>query len=539
MKKYIALLLCLIMILSLFSCDKKNEKENNDPYTQNENEITQNTSKSSDNADYQPLLRVYRRIVNSYPIVNQNPRALAYELGIQDENEEEAFLRLYSSVHLFYPGRGQEDSLSPHYKLQCGYTQKDLDGDGVDELVLMNSEYYVMAIFSYADGKPVLLGNYWERNSCWIDGDGRIHNNGSGGADYSTNAIYKIADGGESLELVAEFGTNGHEWIGEVAYTKYYKVVDGEKVSITEGECAALAEQYGEYLGSVAGAEATKEHSGLTFTSLYTEAEIAMEMYEAVLNDQIKVYKADSEEYHYLKDCRTPYNGILLRNCDELGYSYTDLDGDSVKELIIDCSDTLILRYYEGIVYLYPFTFRQLYNLKTDGSYAWNHTGQDFEYGEDQIYFEGAELKSKELWRIVNDGEPNAEYYIDGKKVTQQEILKHIEDNPKTKVEFSPLEASWQKEITHEEALQIASEYWEVEDGYTDYGLGKMWIYRIVMLDLPSTDFAYYHIGFQIDTYHRDDNNLRILTSSSLQKHVLINAVTGECQDYGPNYGKG
>ena len=34
--------------------------------------------------------------------------------------------------------------------------------------------------------------------------------------------------------------------------------------------------------------------------------------------------------------------------------------------------------------------------------------------------------------------------YIGDKQVTQEEILKYIEDNPKTKVEFLPLEVSWE-----------------------------------------------------------------------------------------------
>ena len=146
-----------------------------------------------------------------------------------------------------------------------------------------------------------------------------------------------------------------------------------------------------------------------------SEAEIAMEMYKAVLKNEIKVYETDIEEYNYLKDCKTPYNRIPLCELERLRYAYMDVDGDSVKELVIDCGDTLILRYYEGTVYVYPFTFRNMYQLNTDGSYNWNHTGQDFEYGENQLAFDIAKLKPKEIWRIVNGGEPNAEYYIDGK----------------------------------------------------------------------------------------------------------------------------
>ena len=190
------------------------------------------------------------------------------------------------------------------------------------------------------------------------------------------------------------------------------------------------------------------------------EAEKAMKAYESVLKNETKVYETDIKKYNYLKDCKTPYNGILLSDCAGLKYAYTDMDNDSIKELVIDCGDTLILRYYQETVYVYGFTFRNIYYLNTDGSYSWNYTGQNFEYGESQIYFEGAELKARKIYRIVNDGEPNAEYYIADKQVTEEELLKYIEDNPKTKVEFSPLETSWQKTISLEKALEIAAEYW-------------------------------------------------------------------------------
>ena len=201
-----------------------------------------------------------------------------------------------------------------------------------------------------------------------------------------------------------------------------------------------------------------------------SKAETAMKMYEAVLENEIKVYEIDTQEYNYLADCRTPYESILLRDCGNLRYAYTDIDGDSTEELVIDCGDTLILRYYEGIVYLYSFTFRQLSHLYIDGSYSWNHTGTDFEYGENQIYFEGSALKTREIWRIVNDGEPDAEYYIGDKQVTQEEILTYFENSSETRIEFLPLEVSWLNKISRYEAITIAENYWEdfdiKENGY-------------------------------------------------------------------------
>ena len=226
-----------------------------------------------------------------------------------------------------------------------------------------------------------------------------------------------------------------------------------------------------------------------TTSAQKTQAEIAMEMYDAVLENEIKVYQTNTREYSYLADCRTPYACVLLRDCENLRYTYTDIDGDSTEELVIDCSDTLILRYYEGVVYLYPFTFRNLYYLNTDGSYSWNHNGQNFEYGEKQLAFEGAELKTKELWRIVNDGEPNAEYYIEGKQVTQEEILKYFEDNPKSKVKYSQLEAPWINKISRSDATRLAKEYWKnfniedngyiVEVGVNDWAPSSVYVFII------------------------------------------------------------
>ena len=68
-----------------------------------------------------------------------------------------------------------------------------------------------------------------------------------------------------------------------------------------------------------------------------SKAETAMKMYEAVLENEIKVYEIDTQEYNYLADCRTPYESILLRDCGNLRYAHTDIDGDSTEEVIRSC----------------------------------------------------------------------------------------------------------------------------------------------------------------------------------------------------------
>ena len=228
------------------------------------------------------------------------------------------------------------------------------------------------------------------------------------------------------------------------------------------------------------------------------------------LESKIKVHETDTSKMNYLKDCLTPYQGIPLAACENLSYTCIDMDGDSYDELVIDCGDTMLLRYFEGKVYLYRFSFRALYNLMSDGSYSWNNGGA-LNYGEDRMYFEGTELKTKEVWSIVKDGEPDAEYYIEGKRVTQEEILKYFEDNPKTKVEFLPLEVSWQNNISYSEGLALAEKYWEDLDVEENHYIVSYSHYQ----DTPETVYVF-NISWRIDNHY------------SIFDEIWIDVNTGE-----------
>ena len=493
MKKYIAFLLCLIMILSLFSCNGNNINEKENDHTNNDttDEITSDNPSQENVVDYSKILNMYRSIIEILPNYVDSKEAMndyCAELGIVNEEEKELFKKLFWSTFDF--------KKSPPYRLSCGYATKDLNGDGMDELVLLNNEYYIMAIFSYADGNPILLGNYWPRNSCWIDGDGLLHNHGSSGADYSTNAVYKIADGGKELELIVEYGTNGYEWIEDVAYTIYYKLVNGEKKTITEAEYQALNEQYGKYLGSIAGSEATKEYSELTFTSLYTEAEIAMEMYEQAIKGEICIIDEHLGEIK-LKVCRFPNNNLKLEDSIVCGKAILDLDQDGISECIIEAysHDSIVLHYYDGKVYSFALKFEDFNNLKIDGSFLWTGhcTYSDKENsfvldsGAKKLMFEGSKIKFYDIFKTVYDNNQTAKHYIGNKSVTYDEITEYKKEFTADFVEYTPFDAPWYKAITEEEAIRIASEYWNIKSGDVDEATG----YRFALLPKHSENSNY------------------------------------------------
>ena len=222
-------------------------------------------------SNYESILDTYRFSIDHYVTVNRNHFALIGELGIKSIIEKQLFIELDTAGYLMYPGRGAKDFDSPHYKLSCGYAIKDLNGDGINELVLLNDDYKIVAIFSTFNGSPVLLGSFSPRSSCWIGGDGLLHLCGSNGAENSSHKVCRIAEDGGELITIIEFGIDGSEIVDGNEILKFYKTVDGEKISIPEEEYLSISTQYGKYLGTYAGPSATKEHSGLNFIPLFDE----------------------------------------------------------------------------------------------------------------------------------------------------------------------------------------------------------------------------------------------------------------------------
>jgi len=68
------------------------------------------------------------------------------------------------------------------YRDEIGYAFKDLNNDGIPEMMILSSGYVVLGIYTLENGVPVLLDTYWERHRCEIDKDGILYTHGSSGA---------------------------------------------------------------------------------------------------------------------------------------------------------------------------------------------------------------------------------------------------------------------------------------------------------------------------------------------------------------------
>lgn len=523
MKKQIPILICVALLAALPSCNRDQAVETAEDsvyeVTSEEEAVSISIPETGGFSDYGSILALYRKTVQSVSFVNTNPEAAIRELQIQNEAERELFQTLYAAAAHGFPRR--EDTAN------CGYAVKDLNGDGVRELIWLAREGQVLAVFSRANGEPVCLGVYGDRrNSCRIDPDGYLHEFGSSGADNSVYRVCRIAAGGASLEVMEEFGTDGHQWVDGVAVTKYYQTVNGARTSITE---AAYRGLFDRYAISAFPKEGEGTDDGIGFIPLFAEAEgmaeisreeavqIASEywnirpgdkdpdtgfqyalipvenqtenpdvyvimlkwlvegthystvdeiwihkqtgeallpsrmrslyvtQFEWVLANKLALYVGDTGETAYIRDWRTPCLDTPLSEIwASIRYAYLDMDGDGIHECVLDCGiDLLVLRGYEGKVYLYEYPFTHMTRLYEDGSFAFVQRHNDA-YGRARLTFDGLRNEIREIYRVERDDTPDEVYVLEGRQVTRAEMEAFIAKEQLVTVDWSSAVEFWQ-----------------------------------------------------------------------------------------------
>ncbi len=134
MRKFVAAALCLIMLMSLFSCDIENSNDNKD------NDITSNTDSntSQEETDATPIQKTQSEIA-----MKMYEQAIKGEICIIDEHLGEIKLK-----DCQFPSDGLRlDDCDILYKAIL-----DMDGDGINEYVI-KSETKEHIVLHYYDGK--------------------------------------------------------------------------------------------------------------------------------------------------------------------------------------------------------------------------------------------------------------------------------------------------------------------------------------------------------------------------------------------------
>lgn len=251
------------------------------------------------------------------------------------------------------------------------YQQKfvDLDGDGIDEMLIWNVRTGVVyEIVSRADGVRCIYGygNYAD--------------------DITLRPMYLCA--GNILEKDCSDPQGGPQY-------EYYRIQDSQLVLVE----TVMKRYDGKFYWSEAGGA-----SSLFWTEI-TEAE-----YDAVREKYSRIKEGvdsavpvtlvknawEDDLLRVLMDRKVFYNAdfgkeyYLTAYCREIGdkidlpvfvtrYTFVDMDADGIQEAVVDFRygqntevACMVLRADGGTVFGEEFYYRQLYQLKADGTFAWS-----------------------------------------------------------------------------------------------------------------------------------------------------------------------
>ena len=417
MKKTITwLLIASLLITFLASCNNQQFEENKDETTST-TEQTENppSNQISNEEKYKPVLDIYKDIIiNLDEQLNSTDRP--YSEGTQEYEWWSAILGAAGSYHL--------STNVP------GYAFCDLNKNGNDELLLLLDDYTTLAIFAFANDKPVLLDNYWNRKKCTIDEDGSLQVYGSGGADTSSFSIFKISDNDKELVLLEEYGTDGHD--PETLHPRYYKISNGNKTPITALEYAAALSQ-GIYSSVEELAKHTKQNAKFEFVPLGLEISYKR-IFERILKYDSKITSAKK----YLWELYFPFGNGSIASLDSVEICYLDMDGDGVVELLLrsDIKDHLVLKYYNGAVCLYEFSYKEMARVYEDGSFSWSSPTylEDYSqhYGISRLTFDESNINPKSIYTIY-DGDNESYFTINGKLASKSELDALVESRKNIK----------------------------------------------------------------------------------------------------------
>ena len=225
---------------------------------------------------------------------------------------------------------------------------------------------------------------------------------------------------------------------------------------------------------------------------------IAMQMYEAAINDEICVFDEHLGDTT-LKSLRFPSNNARLDECKLLMKAILDMDGDGINEYVIqsEAKDHIVLHYYHDKIYSYCFDSKSFFNLTTNGSFHWidSYELSNCTRGFSQIVFDGSSIRIKEIYRIKQTspydyGDGDHEYYVEGKHVTREKFRDYYDSNCRSKAiaTFSPLDISCEYPISSEKAYELASGFWGFKSGTEDGAAGTLYVLKIVILEKPNSD---------------------------------------------------
>lgn len=149
---------------------------------------------------------------------------------------------------------------------KAGYCIKDINGDGTDELILLDEKYYIYVIFTIVDGQIKVVDTFkGDTNHIGaIGADGTIYKDGYGKGENGYSHVQKLSENGELVGL-RFWCKDDYVFTDEVGKAEYFKEINGERTTLNKEEFNALYEEYRSIFSNPT--EITKQ-SGIKFVSM-------------------------------------------------------------------------------------------------------------------------------------------------------------------------------------------------------------------------------------------------------------------------------
>ncbi len=318
----------LLLVASFSSCDMKINKSDAD--TNSDIEINDIDDTNISRIDYE---KIYSDTINSYiKIITDNMHSPSIYSSVicppdMDEEIGTALLSLYYNY-----GSALD-----------GYCIKDINGDGVDELIFIGANYYVQGLCTYVDGKVRFVKEFGHNgNGGAIDKYGNIYDSRCGRFLSWFESIQVLESNGELRDIIyyGHRGTESSDGIGR------YKRINGEYISATEEEIEEYYKQYRKYASPGVGNEwknMTSEHLSTTpFYSLNEINDIVISIFEDTFSEKREVMWECF--YGTLGSCNGN-KGLISKFNNKI--VYTDYNNDGITDAILHSSDNgyFLLKY--------------------------------------------------------------------------------------------------------------------------------------------------------------------------------------------------
>ena len=257
-----------------------------------------------------------------------------------------------------------------HGAYGVGYDEIDLNGDGQDELVLMNEDYRIKAIFTQKDGVPVLLDAF-AHETCWLDDEGFIHVDNEQYYELEYN-LYEFTSDGEYNLIYSILATqNGNRYLTKDGKTE--KILFETSLELYYDDYCRYSEPFEPY-------EQTRNVSDLRYTPLVSRTEDVMTA-------------AVGQTWHKYADLERTTNKDLARSNTYISF-----------ENVTETQMTISLKYV--FIYSYPAPDRDHYLLddSTESILTMTVRNENGIFAFDENGIKGqVEFGQKYMWLVIDE----------------------------------------------------------------------------------------------------------------------------------------